>query len=77
MFSKQLVHLKHVSTVCLKNQSELLIANNFPLVTRILEIVFPYVSPQLLHNLNSTVKEKQKPKSFTYNKLTLTNNISG
>lgn len=58
MFSQQLVHLEHVSTICFEYQFQLIIANYLPLVTRILEIVFPYVSPQLLHNLRHGVDIK-------------------
>jgi hypothetical protein len=52
MFGKQLIHLEHVSTVRLKYHAQGIITDNLSLVAWILEVVFPYVCPQLLHNLN-------------------------
>ena len=57
MFRQQLVHLEHIGTVSLKHQAQLIIANDFPFVTWILEIIFSYVSPRLLHNLNPNDKD--------------------
>jgi hypothetical protein len=54
MFGKQLIHLEHVSTVRLKYHAQGIITDNLSLVAWILEVVFPYVCPQLLHNLNQT-----------------------
>lgn len=51
MFGKKLVHLEHVSAVSLKHNAQSVIAYYLPLVTRILEIVLPYVSPKLPHDL--------------------------
>lgn len=55
MFSKQLVHLKHVGAVGLKYHTQGFITNYLSLVTWVLEVIFPYVCPQLPHNL----KQKQ------------------
>ena len=55
MFSIQLIHLEHVSAICLEHQMQLIVANYLPFITWILKIIFPYVNPQLLHNL---VKQK-------------------
>lgn len=53
MLRKQLIHLKHVSTISLENKTQGIITDDLPLVTRVLEVVLPYVSPQLPHNLTT------------------------
>ena len=53
MLRKQLIHLKHVSTITLENKTQGIITDDLPLVTRVLEVVLPYVSPQLPHNLTT------------------------
>lgn len=45
MLSKQLIHLEHVSAITLKNHTQRIITYDLPLVTRVLEVVLPYVSP--------------------------------
>ena len=51
MLGKQLIHLEHVSTISLENNTQRIVTYDLPLVTRVLEVVLPYVSPQLPHNL--------------------------
>jgi hypothetical protein len=56
MLSKQLIHLEHVSAISLKNHTQRIITDDLPLVTRVLKVILPYISPQLPHNLKPKAK---------------------
>ena len=45
------IHLEHINLIRVEDRSEKIIAENFPLVTRVLEVVLLDILPQLLHHL--------------------------